>query len=159
MKQQETSLEAFQVIGIKTRTSNSEEMNGSGKIPALWGKLYSEQILSKIPGRLDQDVVAIYHDYESDANAPYSLVIGARVAPGSKPPPGMELISIPSEKYFHLTTRQGEMPGIVVEAWKHIWDLAAKSELNRKYSYDIEVYGERATNPKAAEADIFIALK
>lgn len=159
MKKQETSLEGFNFIGIKTRTSNSEEMSGSGKIAALWNKFFSEQLLNQIPGRLDQNIIAIYCDYESDANAPYSLVIGAKVAIGSQPPPGMELLSIPSEKYFQITTRQGEMPEVIIEAWKEVWQLTGKSQLKRKYSYDLEVYSERAANPKAAEVDLFIAIE
>ena len=159
MQQQEVSKEAFQVIGIKTRTSNPEEMKGAGKIGALWNQFYSQQVLNKIPGKLDHEIIAVYYEYESDATAPYSVLVGARVAAGTKPPAGMELITMPAQKYFQLATRKGEMPGIIIEAWGRVWDLAAKSELNRKYSYDLEVYDERAANPKAAEANLFIAIK
>lgn len=155
----ESSIDAFQIIGIKTRTSNSDEMKGAGRIPSLWNTFYSMQILNRIPGKLDQDVVAVYYNYESDANAPYSLLIGAKVKPGTQVPEGMEILNIPTQNYSQFKTKVGEMPGIIFEMWKEIWDLTERSELKRKYSYDLEVYGKNAANPKSAQVDLFISVK
>ena len=159
MNRQTVSLDAFQIIGINTRTSNQDEMKGTGKIPALWNKFYSEQALSKIPGKLNSDIIAVYHDYESDASAPYSVLIGAKVAPGTKAPEGMELLNIPAQKYAKITSAKGEMPGVVIDAWKTVWNLTEKSELNRTYTFDLEVYDQRTANPKSAEVDLFITIK
>lgn len=159
MSLQEKTIEEFQVIGIKTRTSNSDEMKGNGKIPALWNAFYSQQVLNKIPHKIDQDVVAVYYNYESDANAPYSLLIGARVALGTKAPEGMDVINIPGQSYCQFTTKVGEMPMIVIDEWKNIWSLEQTSQLKRKYSYDLEVYGKNATNPKSSQVDLLISIK
>lgn len=157
MNQNEKFIEGFQIIGIKTRTSNQDEMKGAGKIPALWNRFYSEDILGRISGKLTNEIVAVYHDYESDANAPYSLLIGAKVASGSKVPVDMELLSIPAQKYNLFTSNKGEMPGVIFDLWKNIWSLTERSQLKRKYSFDLEIYDERASNPKAAEVDLYIA--
>ncbi len=154
----EISIDAFQVIGVKTRTSNSDEMSGAGKIPNLWSAFYSQQVLSQIPFKIDQDIVAVYYDYESNANGPYSLIIGAKVVLGTKAPDGMEVLSVPRQKYAHFTTRVGEMPAIILETWQNIWELTEKLELKRGYSFDLEVYGKNATHPAAAQAELLISL-
>ena len=86
MEQQDTKLEAFQVIGIKTRTTNADEMRGAGKISELWNTFHSKQMFIKIPGKLDKNILAVYFDYESDVNGAYSLLVGVKVDPGTLPP-------------------------------------------------------------------------
>ena len=39
--------------------------------------------------------------------------------------------------------------------WIKIWN----SDLNRIFTSDFEIYGEKAHNPENAEVDIFIAMK
>ena len=34
--------DSFEIYGVKTRTKNEDEMDGKGKIPALWSKFMSE---------------------------------------------------------------------------------------------------------------------
>src|SRR3989442_12191457 len=61
----------FKIIGIEVRTRNPDEMSGKGKIGEIWHKFYSENILSKIPGKRGDAVLAAYTDYESDVNGAY----------------------------------------------------------------------------------------
>lgn len=159
MKNQSTELAAFQIIGIKTRTTNAEEMKGAGRIQALWTQFYSEQIMTKIPGPADAKIISAYHDYESDANGAYSVLVGMKVVAGTKVPEGMHVINVPSQNYLQFTTREGEMPGVVIEVWQKVWDLESKSELKRKYSVDLEIYDERSMNPANAIVEMFIATK
>lgn len=49
------------------------------------------------------------------------------------------------------------MPDAVVSTWMDIWKR--DKELNRSYTYDLEVYGERSQNKENPEVDIFIAVK
>lgn len=149
-----TKMESFQVIGIKTRTSNSEEAKGNGKISKLWGQFFSKKTLAKIPKKLDGDIIAIYYDYESDSSGPYSLLVGAKVAPGTKAPRGMETLQVPAQEYRQFVSAKGEMPGVVIDAWKQVWT----TDMKRKYSYDLEVYGEKARDPKSAQVDLYISL-
>ena len=41
------SVEGFKIYGLKTRTKNTDEINGDGKIPALWAKFTKEIYDSK----------------------------------------------------------------------------------------------------------------
>lgn len=158
MKRSEVSMESFRLIGIKTRTTNAAEMSGEGRIASLWNRFFSEGILAQIPGKMDQAVLAVYHHYESDAAGAYDLMIGAKVAPGALAHPGMDVIDVPAQKYFQVTTGKGEMPGVVVEAWQLIWGLAEKSELSRRYTFDFEIYDERAGDPRDCQVDVCIAV-
>lgn len=155
----QTKLESFQIMGIKTRTSNAAEMKGANNIGSLWNTFFSEQVAAKIPNRLDDEILGVYFDYESDANGPYSVLVGVRVADGTKPIAGTELLDIPSQSYTKFTTEKGQMPNVVIDTWKRIWETESKGELNRKYTYDFELYDQRAADPTACQVDIFISQK
>lgn len=49
------------------------------------------------------------------------------------------------------------MPNAVMETWKEIW--TKDNELNRKYTADFEVYGEKSQNGENSEVDIYIATE
>jgi predicted transcriptional regulator YdeE len=46
------------------------------------------------------------------------------------------------------------LQGMVFGEWTKIWN----TEIDRKYSADFEVYGEKAQDPENAEVDIYISL-
>ena len=148
------AMEELNIIGIKTRTTNAQEMGGKGKILPLWKKFYGKKMMAKIPGKTDGQVYGVYHEYESDMNGAYSLLVGVKVAPGTKVPKGMTLLKIPAQDYVHVASPKGEMPGVVVEAWKKVWSA---TDFKRKYSYDFEIYGDKAKDPKSAEVDLYIS--
>ena len=65
-------LPKMMIAGIDVYTSNKEEFSGNGKIPALWARFYSENILDKIPNKKnDFTIIAAYTDIETDENGPY----------------------------------------------------------------------------------------
>ncbi len=68
----------FIVVGISTRTTNAKEMSGKGVIAQQWDRFMKEGLLSKIPNKVDSKILAVYTDYESDANGAYSYILGAR---------------------------------------------------------------------------------
>jgi predicted transcriptional regulator YdeE len=47
------------------------------------------------------------------------------------------------------------LQGVVFDEWTKIWN----SDLERAFTADFEVYGEKSLNPENAEVDIFIAVK
>ena len=160
LKQESLTIDAFEVIGIRTQTSVQADRAGSPAIGELWHRFQAEQILAKIPGRIDKSTVAVYHDYvRTDAALPYKLLLGARVAPGTQPPPGMVLVKVPRQKYAKFTTRKGAIPGIIIDAWNQVWDLFNRSELNRAFGIDFELYDQRAADPRSAEVDLYISEK
>lgn len=49
------------------------------------------------------------------------------------------------------------MPDAVIGIWKEIW--VKDKELNREYSTDFEVYGEKSLNGENSEIEIYIGVK
>jgi len=148
-----TRLETFFVLGLAVRTSNN---NGEAArdIPALWNRFFAEQILSKIPQRLSDDIYCLYTAYEKDHTKPYTTVLGYKVKDLDVIPEGLTGAEVPG-KTFAVFTASGKLAdGVVYQAWTDIWD----KPLDRSYSGDFEVYGAKAQNPDQAEVDIYIAL-
>ena len=59
------------------------------------------------------------------------------------------------QKIYKKFTAKGDLTkGAVYEKWNTIW----KTDLDRSYTADFEIYGEAAQNPLNAEVDIFIAV-
>lgn len=57
--------------------------------------------------------------------------------------------------YVKFVSKGSLRNGVVYQTWDEIW----KKDLNRDYTADFEVYGEKAQNPENAEVDIFVAVK
>jgi len=143
----------FNVIGISVRTTNE---NGKAKedIGALWARFMSENIAVKISNILDETIYAVYTDYEGDHTKPYTTILGFKVANLDIIPDGMLGKRIESATYDKFTAK-GDLTGpAVIEQWQKIWGM----DLNRKYTSDFEVYGEKAIEPTNGEAEIFIAV-
>ncbi|KYG64829.1 hypothetical protein AZI86_11545 [Bdellovibrio bacteriovorus] len=146
---------SFTVVGIKTRTSNVDEMNGVARIASLWNQFFANNIAEKIPNKLSGEILSVYHDYETDSSGPYSVMLGMKVSKATDVPGGLEVIQIPEQKYQVFPCAVGAMPEVVVQGWQQIWALEKSSEIQRKYSFDFELYPEQ---PGGA-VNIFVAVK
>ena len=58
-------------------------------------------------------------------------------------------------KYQKFTAKGDLTKGAVVQEWSKIWN----SDLERTYTADFEVYGEKSQNPENAEVEIYVAIK
>ncbi|AUC76294.1 GyrI-like domain-containing protein [Olleya sp. Bg11-27] len=148
------TVKAFKVIGISVRTTNQNEL-AAQDIGALWHKFMSEKIIDKIPNKIDTTVYSIYTDYESDYTQPYTTILGCKVEHLNEIPNGMVGKSIKGGPYEKFTTKGDLTKGLIINQWKAIWTM----DLDREYSADFEVFGEKAQNPQDAEIDILIAVK
>lgn len=142
----------FHVIGIAVRTTN-ENGQAMQDIPALWARFMKEQIAARIPGKINEDLYCIYTDYEKDHTRPYTTLLGCRVYNLDRIPAGMTGKTFTESNYTCFTAKGNLAHGIVYNEWINIWNTA----LNRAFTADFEVYGEKTTNPQNAEVDIFIA--
>ncbi len=146
-------MERFSIIGIAVRTTNENEQ-AMQDIPALWQRFFAEQVLTRIPGKVDDTLYCAYTDYEKDHTRPYTTVLGCRVFDASVVPEGMTALTIDGGS-FTLHTAKGNLnEGVVVNEWFKIWN----ADLPRKYASDYEVYGAKAQDPANAEVDIFISV-
>lgn len=143
----------FSVIGIKVRTTN-ENGQSVQDIPKLWERFWQEDIASQIPNRIDEHVLSIYTNYESDHTKPYDTLIGCRVNSLDTIPEGMVGQYFEGGSYKKFIAKGDLNKGIVYEKWLNIWE----ADLARVFTADFEVYGENAQDPQDAEVAIFIAI-
>jgi len=147
-------IEPFKVIGIAIKTTN-ENGQAATDIGELWNKFMKQSIVNTIPNKIDTTIYAIYTDYESDHTKPYTTLLGCKVEHLNTIPDGMIGKTIEGGKYLKITTKGDITKGLIANEWMKIW----QSDLNRRYTADYEVYGEKAQNPTDAEVDILIAIK
>jgi predicted transcriptional regulator YdeE len=132
------NIDGFTVVGITTRTTNKDGQ-ASDDINALWQRFFEDNIGEAIPGRVGEAIYAVYHDYEGDHEAPYSLTIGCMVKNlNNDLPHGLNAVFVERGDYMIFAAR-GEQPKALVETWQAVW----KSDIKRAFRTDVEVYGAR----------------
>ena len=133
------AVEGFKIYGLKTRTKNTDEINGDGKIPALWAKFTKEIYDGK------SEIYGVYCSYENGVNGLYDLFIGTKPLCS-----GGEILEIKSGKYavFSFPCE----PQNVAKFWGEIWKYFESSKLKRAYETDFEKY----LNEKI---EIYISIK
>lgn len=147
-------IEPFKIIGISVRTTN-ENNEAAKHIPALWNKFMSEQLLDLISNKVDNSIYCLYTDYEKDHTKPYTTLLGCKVENLDNIPNGMAGQSFDGGNYVNLPAKGDLMNGAVFNKWLEIWGM----DLDRAFTSDFEIYGQKAQNPSDAEVDILIALK
>lgn len=145
----------FKVIGISTRTTNKDNQ-AQHDLGNLWGQFFAENVMEKIPNKLSKEIVAIYTDYKSDFTEDYTTIIGVPVASLDDVPPGLTGREFDPEN-FQKFIATGKMPDAVANTWIDIWQR--DKDLNRKYTYDFELYGLKSQNGENSEVEIYIATK
>jgi predicted transcriptional regulator YdeE len=147
-------IKKFSVIGISVRTTN-ENAQATTDIPALWNQFITEETIQKIPYKIDNTIYCIYTDYEKDHTKPYTTVLGCKVANLETIPEGMVGKTFDQALYAKRTVKGNIIQGLVYNEWVQIWN----SNLNRTFTADFEVYGEKAQDLENAEVDIFVAIQ
>ncbi len=144
----------FNIIGIKIETTN-ENGRAAVDLGKLWEQFYTENIPSKIPNKISDDIYSIYTDYESDYKGKYTTIIGLKVNALDQIPNGMVGREFKGGNYRKFVAK-GKMPNAVLETWQEIWEK--DNELKRTYTADFEVYGQKSRNGENAEVEIYIAI-
>jgi predicted transcriptional regulator YdeE len=153
MNQKIINKESFKIIGIEIHTSNEKTMID---IPKMWGKFVTENIKDRIPNKINNDVLAVYTNYEGNHTKPYSYILGCEVSSLDIIPEGMISKTILSAQY-EIFTAKGKMPDEIIKTWQHIWN--PDIENRRAYVFDFEVYGDKYGNPENSEVEIYIGIK
>ncbi|MCO5066969.1 MAG: GyrI-like domain-containing protein [Rhizobiaceae bacterium] len=123
--------EGFDVIGLSARVSNDEP---SG-IAALWSQFYQSGQRERVPGAVGSNVYCVYHGYEGDHSAPFTMTIGYRVSDGAACPEGLSRVTIPPQTVavFEVV---GAQPGALISQWQAIW----RSDLDRAFVADFDTH-------------------
>ncbi|MDJ1482546.1 effector binding domain-containing protein [Cytophagaceae bacterium YF14B1] len=147
-------IQKFYVIGISIRTTNQNGQSAKD-IETVWGKFWGEQIQNQIPNKVNDDIYAVYTDYETDFTGPYSVIIGSSVSSLENIPEGFTGITIEKEAYQKFVSK-GKMPEAIVNTWIEIWQ---NTNLNRAYKADFTVHGKKYNNGDQSEVETFISIK
>lgn len=147
------TIEPFKVIGISVRTINEGE-KAAQDIGQLWNRFMTQGIASKIPNKIEDSIFSIYTNYEGDYTQPYDTILGCKVSSLEEIPEGMVGQSFDGGTYLEFLSKGDLTKGVVYATWEKIW----KQDLNRVYTADFEVYGEKAMNPTEAEVSVRVAI-
>lgn len=130
-------VEAFNVVGLRERTSNINEFNPqTAKLPALWDRLHTSQIVTQ---KLNSLIYGVYSDYESDDKGLYTVTAGLEVNDSKTISYGYS-VSIKRGNYL-MFKNTGPMPKSIIETWQTIWHFFdTQSNISRTYETDFEVY-------------------
>ena len=154
-----TKLSEFYLIGIEERTQNKDEMAGNGKIPKVWERMFKEDIKTKVNNKIDEDIYAVYSNYESDENGKYDYFVGYKVDSLQKIPDGLKGKKVLSGSYKKLETAKGATYKVVGELWMKVWKMP-KEELGGKRAFktDFEIYGGKAKDPNNSIIELFLGI-
>jgi predicted transcriptional regulator YdeE len=147
-------LEEITLVGLSLGKTTTNA-NGQAAIDCgtLWQKFVNGNYAETIPGKLTNEIVAVYHNYEGDFTQPYSYFIGVKVKSDAEVPEGLEKLSIPEASYQKFISK-GVIPECIANSWRDIWN----SKMDRAYKADFEVYDHRSKDWKNGEVDIFISV-
>jgi predicted transcriptional regulator YdeE len=138
-------------IGLELRTNNDE---CAFTMPAHKEKFFRENIPALIPNKSNNNIYALYTDYEGDYTKPYSWILGCEVSSLDEVPEGLVGKVIPASDYAVFTT-QGKFPAGLIAAWQAIW----KSNLQRAYTSDFELYSADFDPENNPQVKVYIAVK
>ena len=148
-----TKIEAFDIIGISTRTIN--DGSAATDIPALWGRFMNEKIQESIPNRVDDTIYCLYTNYAGDHTQPYDVIIGCKVSTLENVPANLITHTVEQSDGMKFQAKGSLEKGeAVVSTWYKIWE----SGLDRSFTTDFEVYDERSADMHNAEVDILISI-
>lgn len=153
-KMDNQTIQKFYIVGISVRTTNQNGQSAKD-IEALWGKFWGEEIQKQIPNKLSDDIYAVYTDYETDFNGPYTTIIGLPVSSLKDIPKGFVGITIEKAQYQKFVSK-GKMPAAVFNTWLEIWN---NKNLKRAYKADFTVHGKKYYDGDNAEVETFISVK
>ncbi|WP_157638167.1 GyrI-like domain-containing protein [Flexithrix dorotheae] len=147
-------LTKFKLVGLnlegKTTNRNNQSNIDCGN---LWQRFEKENIFEGIPNKTNKEVYAVYYGYEGEETPFFSYFIGCKIDENTEIPSHLNSLEIPFQNYRKVTAK-GVMTGCITKKWEEIW----KSDMNRKFGFDFEIYDERSENWNDAEIDIYISI-
>jgi len=147
-------LGGFTVVGVTIRTTNKDG-NAASDINALWQRFFEEAVGEAIPAKDGEAIYAVYHSYDGGADQPYSLTIGCRVKSDDFAlAEGLDSVFVEKGDYL-VFAAQGEQPKALIETWQSIW----KTDLNRTFKTDVEIYGKRFFEDGLHEILVCVGVK
>jgi predicted transcriptional regulator YdeE len=150
----------FYVVGLARRTNNAREAAGQGEIGKVWLEFTQEHVAEKIDHPLDENLVAVYTDYESDQHGDYTYLLGKKVADLLNLPAGLVGRHVPSGRYAIFVSEKGPLVQVVPKTWERIWSTSVPAMGGRRaFEADYEIYDERARDPQDGQVAVYVGLQ
>ncbi|WP_162893209.1 GyrI-like domain-containing protein [Microbacterium halotolerans] len=133
--------EPFTVLGIEVRTNGAAS---AVDIPAHWNHVVTDDALAHVPGRLTDEVYAVYTNLEHAGRSRsgwFSFIIGVAVDPATSIPDGMTLASVPASERLEFAAPDGDHSRIL-DAWQAAWDY---DDAQKTFLCEYEKYGVDGT--------------
>lgn len=153
---EDLSVEPFNVIGMTVITSLKGEQNTTD-ISILWGQLYAQKVIQKIPNKIDDDIYIVYTDYASNPDDGFRVIMGAKVSSLDSIPKGLTGRRIQGGAYKRYVAR-GDMPKAINNLWSEI-RLMDSSHLQRNYVADYEVYDRKSISDPDVGVELYISVR
>ncbi len=149
------------LIGLETRTKNSDEMAGHGKIPWLWQEFFKKNIPFLVKDKSQENAYGVYSQYESDHTGEYDYFIGFEVKDPAayEGKTGVVIKKILAGKYSCIISENGPVPTVTAQAWLKIWEMTDK-ELGGKrlFKTDYEIYPLADGPSEESRVNIFVGI-
>ena len=125
-------VENFRVIGLNTRTQNSDEFNEkTAKLPNLWQQFASTDLAKQTA------IFGVYSDYEFDQNGLYTVTVG--IASDDRKDQ-FNSVDIQTGNYLIFQSK-GPLPATVIATWQRIWNyFETEKKYRRNFISDFEAY-------------------
>ena len=146
------TIQKFYVTGISIRTTNGNGQSAK-ELETLWSKFWGEEIQKQIPNKINDNIYAVYTDYEADFTRPYTAFIGLPVSSLENIPEGFVGITIETAAYQKFVLK-GKMPEAVFNTWMEVWQ---NKSLNRTYKADFTIHGKKYYDGDNAEVETFVS--
>ena len=125
------------LLGREIRASNDDPE----ALGEAWAGFFERGATAGIPGRLDEDVYAVYSDYAGDETQPYTYFIGCEVEADAPVPARMVSRILPDAK-FEVFVSEGKQPAALMQTWAEIH----AANLDRSFEMVYEVHLAKQAN-------------
>lgn len=145
-------MDAFKIIGISVRTINKDG-HAKRDISNLWHRWFDEGLSDTIPNKVNDEIINMYTNYDSDEHDYYTTILGHKVSSLESIPDGMVGKEISKQDYKEFIS-EGKLPRCVLDTWEDIWN----SKRDRKYSADFDVYDPNNMDPEKARVKTYLSI-
>lgn len=141
------------LLGIGLKTTN-ENKRASKDIAKVWKEIWNKDTFLYIENKKNKFLYGLYTKYEGDYTKPYYYYVCCEITDAVNTDEKMSVFSIPETKYAKFSIR-----GNYMESVEKLWNIIWKTELERKYTYDFELYHLDGETPDDQLLEIYIAIK
>ena len=140
------------LTGISVRTSG-ESIQSADDIRKLWEEFWNKNIFSFTEKKKNSLIYGVHTNYDGDNTKAYDFYACCEIEKSESSNSEFPVVSIPESKYAKFSIK-----GNYDDSAEELWALIEKTELDRKYTYDFEVYHNDGSDPEDQLLEIYVAV-